>query len=256
MIANRCVVPLRARPRPAMRLFLFHCAGGSHLLFSNWEKLFPDDWEICTVEAPGRGRLADQPLVTDAGSLARFILPSLTRLLDRPFAFFGHSMGGLVAYDMTLRFAVSGLPQPQWIGISSRLVPEGARRIGATHPHSLPDAELQRFVSELGGTSSTVVTDPKLWAIMAPILRADLRIGDTWERPAVPPFSAPPLSAFGGTDDLFAPVDRLMAWRHSTSRFLGLHRFQGGHFYLRNCVPALTQRIVADVRACAAPTSA
>lgn len=245
---SRCITWVRKVGHPAMRLFLFHCAGGSHLMYRGWERAFPADWDLGLIDAPGRARLADHPPADSAAGLARFVLPAITPLLDIPFALFGHSMGGLVAYDLTLRFAIAGLPQPVWVGVSARRAPEETPSESAILHHAMSDSDLRRGLRAMGGTPPAVLSEPKLWAIMAPVLRADLRIGDTWQRPPTPDFAAPPLSVFGGTEDSFAPPDRIEAWRHHSPRFAA-HLFPGGHFYLHEHLPELSRHIVADVEA-------
>ena len=248
-MTHRCVTRLRPVAWPAVRLFLFHCAGGSHLMYRGWERAFPADWDLCLVEAPGRGRLADLPLAANADELAAFLLPAIAPWLNGPFALFGHSMGGLVAYDMTLRLAIADLPQPDWIGISARRPPDDPPPRPTILHHAMSDAELRDGLRAMGGTSPAVLADPRLWAVMAPVLRADLRISDTWRRPPTPRFVPPPLSVFGGTADPCVPPDRLEGWRRYSPRFIGAHRFRGDHFYLHACLPELSRRIVADLAA-------
>jgi surfactin synthase thioesterase subunit len=230
-----------------LRLFLFHCAGGSHILFRGWQLLFPREWELCTVEAPGRGRLADYPLATSMDELAAFLLPAMSPLLDVPFAMFGHSMGGMVAYDLTRRLAAAGQPQPVWVGVSARRAPDRTPDDPNMLRHTLSNEDLRRGLLKMGGTPPAVLEHPELWAMIAPILRADLCLSETWQPPPGPPFPAPRLSAFGGTEDRAATLEQLAAWRRYTACFVGLRQFPGGHFYFQNCLPELACRVVADV---------
>lgn len=249
-MAAGCVVRPRIVEKPAMRLFLFHCAGGSHILFRGWEQLFPPDWELYTVEAPGRGRLADIPLATDLDSLAGFVLPALIPWLNGPFAMFGHSMGGMVAYDLTRRLAAAGSLQPVWVGVSARRAPDqpALAEPGVLH-HNLPDAELRAGLLKMGGTPPAVLEHPDMWALIAPIVRADLKISETWRQPPGPPFVVPRMSTFGGTDDRAASLGHLAGWRRFSVQFTGPHQYSGGHFYFQHCLPQLTRQIVADVTA-------
>ena len=249
LMSDRCLTRLRAVEHPALRLFLFHCAGGSHLLFRGWEEWFPHDWELCTLEAPGRGRLGDRPLARNADEIAAIVLPAMAPMLKTPFALFGHSMGGLLAYDLTLRLAQADLPQPVWLGVSGRRAPAQDRKGAMRLEWDLPAGELQRGVVAMGGTPDSVIADPSMWAILEPILRADLRLADTWQPPSVPPFTPPPLSIFAGSSDAFVPPEHLQRWREHSSRFLGFHYFPGGHFYFQQRLPELAKQIMADVAA-------
>ncbi|MET9616847.1 thioesterase II family protein [Kitasatospora indigofera] len=239
----------RPVPGASFRLFLFHHAGGSHLLYRGWETDFPADWEVMLVDAPGRAHLlGERPLDTSeelVGYLRRDLLP----WLDRPYAFFGHSMGALVAYELTRRLpAGGGAPAPSWLGLSacgpagSRDLPRDQRR------HLLPDAELRDRIRLVGGTPPNLLEDDDLWRLFGPIFRSDFAVVDTWEPvPGRPPLTVP-VSVFGGhQDDLVAP-DRLAHWADHARYYLGLHLYRGDHFYLSGQQRSVTRQIVASIR--------
>ncbi|MFF3395017.1 thioesterase II family protein [Streptomyces sp. NPDC002669] len=229
-----------------LRLFVFHHAGGSHLLYRDWPGRFPSDWEVRLVDAPGRGLLADRPAIGDAHRLVDHFLTELDAELSGPYALFGHSMGGLIAYELTRRILAEGRTPPVWLGLSARSTPrpegDGTRR------YLLDDAGLRRELAAMGGTPAAVLEDPEMWELFGPAIRGDLRLVETW-RPAPDPVPLPvPLSVFGGTDDTVAPPARLSGWADRAEHFLGLHLFEGGHFYFQPDPAALTGRIAEDAR--------
>ena len=240
----------RPVPGAALRLFLFHHAGGSHLLYKGWEYGFPADWEVCVLDAPGRGRLSGAPLIDDSDELVAYFSRELLPWTDRPFAFFGHSMGALVAYELTRRLAAEGRSLPVWLGLSSCGAPQAAReprKPGARH--LLTDGELRDWLRSVGGTPDAVLDEDATWRHFGPVFRNDFALVDTW-RPVV---DAEPLraavSAFGGADDPVVARDRLAAWAGRTERFLGLNMFDGGHFYLADHRRPVARRITAAVAA-------
>ncbi|MEV3994007.1 alpha/beta fold hydrolase [Streptomyces sp. NPDC049837] len=229
-----------------LRLFVFHHAGGSHLPYRDWRGRFPAGWDVRTVDAPGRGLKGNRPPIGDAEGLVEHFLGELGGELGGRYALFGHSMGGLVAYELTRRLLAEGRTPPVWLGLSARGTPrpggEGTRR------HLLPDDLLRRELAAMGGTPAAVLEEPELWEIFAPAIRGDLRLVETW-RPAPDPAPLPvPLSVFGGTRDAVAPPERLEGWAERAEHFLGLHLFEGGHFYFLPDPAELTGRITEDVR--------
>jgi surfactin synthase thioesterase subunit len=237
----------RPVPGATLRLFLFHHAGGSQLLYREWLEHFPADWEIHLLDAPGRGRLTDLPACRSAEELATCFRDEVVLAMDRPFAFFGHSMGGLAAYELTQQLASSGLPTPVWLGLSARGAPQAGG--DGTERHLMPDAELRRHLAVMGGTPAAILDDEETWRLFAPVIRADLRLVETWRpRPGTPRLRVP-LSVFGGTDDVVVSRERLAAWSEHAERFLGLHMFDGDHFYLRHRVAEMVGVIVAEIRA-------
>ncbi|MFI6644626.1 thioesterase II family protein [Streptomyces sp. NPDC050504] len=236
---------MRMSEEPEMRLFVFHHSGGSHLTYQDWPSCFPAGWDVRIPDAPGRGPRDARPAVPEAGALFDHLLDELDDLLTGRFAFFGHSMGGLVAYELTRRLLESGRTPPVWLGVSARgaLRPEG----DSPRRHLLSDADLRAELLAMGGSSSSVLEHAELWDLFAPVIRADLRISETWR---TPPLTAPlpvPLSVFGGTGDHVAPPHSMTGWAAASEHFLGQRLFDGGHFYFQDRLPEVADRIRDDV---------
>ncbi|OIK06005.1 thioesterase II family protein [Streptomyces monashensis] len=229
-----------------LRLFVFHHAGGSHLLYRDWPDALPADWDVHLIDAPGHGMLADQPAIGDAPALVDHFLRDLDDRLTGRFALFGHSMGGLIAYELTRRLLAEGRTPPLWLGLSSRgtPLPDGAR----THRHLLGDEELRREVAALGGTPSAVLEDPALWRLYAPVIRRDMQLVETWRPAPDAGLLSVPLSVFGGRHDTATPPARIDGWAGRAARFLGLHLFDGGHFYFRPDPGPLLRQVTVDAR--------
>ncbi|MFB6819375.1 thioesterase II family protein [Streptomyces sp. NPDC056347] len=233
--------------RPALRLFVFHHAGGSHLLYRAWPSRLPGSWDVRLMDAPGHGRLLDLPYITDARRLADFFVRRIEPELTCPYAFFGHSMGGLVAYEITRLLAARGRPLPVWLGVSGRAAP---RPTDLPSPrHALPDSELQTHLELLGGTPDEVFDNPTLWARFAPVIRADLQLAETWRPdPDAGPLPVA-LSAYAGREDHFVPPRDMAGWQEHTDRFLGLTVLDGGHFYFQDDPGPLLAHVERDAAA-------
>ncbi|MFE1782472.1 thioesterase domain-containing protein [Streptomyces sp. NPDC059506] len=244
---------IRPRPLsdPAARLFLFHHAGGSHLLYRGWAAHFPQDWELCLLEAPGRGQLQALPLIDDCDRLVDYFHTAITPLLDRPFGFFGHSMGSLIAYQLTRRLHREGEPLPTWLGVSAY----GAPRVEAgtdDRPHLMSDDELRGWLRSVGGCTPQLLDNDAVWLTFAPVFRSDFKLLDTWA-PLQDPEPLPvPLSVFGGRRDKLIGEDHLLSWRGFTTRFCGLEMYEGDHFYVMDHRRPLATAITAAMRSAAA----
>lgn len=215
-----------------LRLFIFHHAGGSHLLYRTWPGLLPAHWDVRLLDAPGRGRLADEPPLDDARRLAGFFLRRLGADLTGPFAFFGHSMGALVAYELTRLLEAEGRELPLWLGLSARGAPRPQG--DDTRRHELPDDELRVHLAAMGGTPLEVLHEPDLWAMFAPAIRNDLRLVENWRpQPGLAPLTVP-LAVYGGHGDVVVAPHRLADWEQHAERFQGLHLLDGGHFYFQS----------------------
>ncbi|MFF1516496.1 thioesterase II family protein [Streptomyces sp. NPDC058305] len=233
--------------RPALRLFVLHHAGGSHLLYRTWPAALPPSWDVRLLDAPGHGLLLDRAQITDAGRLADHLLDGIEAELDDPYALFGHSMGALLTYEITRRALGRGLPLPVWAGLSARTAPQPGGQ--GQRYHQLSDADLRERLKLLGGTPGDVFEDPDLWALFEPVIRADLRLVETW-RPDPDAVVLPvALSAYAGGADRSAPPASMTGWARHFERFLGLRVFDGGHFYFAGDPSPLLRQIRWDATA-------
>ncbi|MFE7529734.1 thioesterase domain-containing protein [Kitasatospora sp. NPDC057542] len=243
---------IRPRPvsDPAARVFLLHHAGGSHLLYRGWAEHFPEGWELCLLEAPGRGTLQALPLIDDCDRLVDYFHTAIAPLLDRPFGFFGHSMGALIAYQLTRRLLRQGDPLPTWLGVSAYGAPRGDADADSS-PHLMADDELRAWLRSGGGSPPQLLDNDDVWHKFAPVFRSDFKLVDTWAPPRSPEPLPVPLSVFAGVHDKLVGEDRLVAWRGLTTDFRGHERYDGGHFYLMDHQQPLAAAITAAMRSAA-----
>ncbi|MFD8414029.1 thioesterase domain-containing protein [Streptomyces sp. NPDC059650] len=186
---------IRPRPvtDPAARLFLFHHAGGSHLLYRGWAEHFPKDWELCLLEAPGRGHLQALPLIDDCDRLVDYVHTAIAPLLDRPFGFFGHSLGALIAYQLTRRLHDEGGPLPTWLGVSAFGAPH-TEASAADRPHLMSDEALRGWLRSVGGSQPQLLDNDDVWHQFAPVFHSDFNSWTPGPLPATPsrcPFPSP-----------------------------------------------------------------
>ncbi|WP_017568769.1 thioesterase II family protein [Nocardiopsis halotolerans] len=239
------------RPRPVpharFRLFLLHHAGGSSLGYRSWVRHFPADWEVCLVEAPGRGTAERETPFRNAGHLARHLHGHLAPALDRPFGLFGHSMGALVAYELAHLLAAEGPARPAWLGASAWSPAPGPERDEPRH--LMTSDRLRESVARMGGAVARSLADPDQWQAAEPLIRADLGLVDGWRPdPDTPPLRVP-LSVFGGEDDPGVPPERLAAWDDHAEGPVEHHLLPGGHFYFVGRAGDVATRITKDVHA-------
>lgn len=220
-------------PRPAarLRLFCFAHAGGGATAYRLWSAGLPADIEVRAVQLPGRETRLHEPALRRMDAIVEALVPALRDEFDRPFALFGHSMGAMVASELTHRLAELGLPLPRHLFVSGRRAPRCIEPDAPLHP--LPDTA---FIAELnrryGGIPAEVLAHEELVQLLLPALRADLEALETAARPPRPPLPVP-ISAYGGLDDSRANRELLEPWRHETQASFRLRMFPGDHFYLQ-----------------------
>jgi surfactin synthase thioesterase subunit len=220
-----------ARPDASVRLFCFTHAGVAAAFYRLWPQGLPADVEVCAIQLPGRGSRFREPPFTRMHDIVRSLASALRAHVDRPFAFFGHSMGAIVAREVARELSRAGLV-PGHLFVSGRRppwMPDPDRR-RALHP--LPDAEFVDEVSRrYGGIPPEVRAHDDLMALLLPGLRADFEALETFAL-AVPESLPCPVTAYGGTCDPQTPRTHLDAWCTETRSDFSVRTFEGGHFYL------------------------
>jgi surfactin synthase thioesterase subunit len=211
-------------------LFCFCHAGGNAMVFRPWKQRLAPVIEVLPVQIPGRGGRSTEPLVTRMTALADMTAAALAGYIDRPFAFFGHSMGALLAFEVAHRLRDRRGIEPVHFFASGRRGPEDP---GLPPIHILPHDGLVQRLREMNGTPAEVLEHPELLELVVPVFRADAEVLETYEYKPRTPLSCP-MTVLGGIGDVDVTVEHLNAWqRYSTGAFRRC-MFPGDHFYLLN----------------------
>jgi len=235
-----------ARPNPyaRVRLFCFPYAGGNSSLFHDWNQHLPGSVEICTAQLPGRGVRTREPAFTALRPLIETLGPAIYPLVQQPFAFFGHSMGAMIAFELSLYLRREYGLTPAHLFVSGRRAPQLLRHEPLLYnlPHDALIAELRR----LDGTPLEALDHPELMELMMPLLRADFALVDTYEYRPEPPLECG-ITAFGGLQDHDVSREELEAWRRQTDSTFRLLMFPGGHFFVQKEAEALLDSLYTEL---------
>ena len=244
-LSGRSIICPKRRPDAGQRLFCFPHAGVGPSVFRGWADQFAADAEVCLVQLPGReGRLRESPFESIA-NLMPALLADMRPLLDRPFAFYGHSLGATVAFECArnLRRALRLQPEHIFAGASP------APQLPWNHSpmRSLPE---DRFLSEMekryGALPREVISDAEMRALVLPILRADIAMIEEYKYSPEAPLDCH-ITVFGGLKDHMVKRSELEAWREQTSgRFL-LRMFDGNHLFLKSHKDQLLHSVAGEM---------
>jgi len=236
MIRNPWFLRLAPRPEAAVRLICFHHAGGSAALFRRWPPSLPD-FDVCAVQLPGRGSRMIEPALEAIPELVDGLAPAILPLLDRPCAFFGHSMGSALALALAQRLQATGAPLPLHLFASGRQPPH--RPFPEVSLRGLTDAMVvDQINTRYGGFPPEALAHPEFIALLLPTLRADFAALEDY----APALDAPlplPITAIGGLADTCASPERLAPWQQYTTQPLQVRHVPGGHFYLEDHIESV-----------------
>jgi len=221
-----------------LKLFCFPYAGGSAMVFKIWQDYLKPAIELIPVELAGRGRRIYEPLYRNLQEALEdtfnILKPQLTGL---PYALYGHSLGGLIAYELYFKLKEQGLPEPVHMFVSGRGAPHVPRDPDRTIYHKLPDNEFRKEILELGGTPKEFFDHPELLEILLPMLKNDFRIAETYQyqerhKNGIKPLECD-LTVFIGKDEEVT-AEHMFGWHLHTKSLCSVHYFEGEHFFIHD----------------------
>jgi medium-chain acyl-[acyl-carrier-protein] hydrolase len=240
--ANRWFAPLKPGATGNMRLFCFPYAGGSSNIYREWPKYLPPNVEVWVAKLPGRDNRLKETPYTDLATLADAFAQAMVSYLDKPFVFFGHSMGAMLSYELSRLLRSRRGVEPAHLIVSARRAPQLPDTAQPTY--NLPDAEFIEEVRRLNGTPKEVLEHAELMQMVLPLLRADFSVCETYTHTPGPTLECP-LTVLGGIQDVDISREHLEAWRELTRGPFSLRILPGEHFFIHTAQP-LVLRIVAQ----------
>lgn len=233
------------RPGADVRLFCLPYAGGSASVFRAWPKAFGPRVEVVAVQLPGREqRIRERPAVEPEQ-----VASAIARATDRPYAIFGHSMGGRLGFEVIRILRAGGRPLPVRFYPSGANPPHGGPSTGPlTGLSTVDDEEFGARLVAAGGVPAEVVAEQELFALFLPVLRVDFAWVDGYTYTEGPPLPVP-ITAFAGEADPVARASRVPGWREHTTESFTQHTLPGGHFFLHDRLPEMSALIEADLHA-------
>jgi medium-chain acyl-[acyl-carrier-protein] hydrolase len=233
---------LRYRPREQarLRLFCFPYAGGRASIFRPWAEVLPPEIELCSIQLPGREeRIHEQPY-TRLAPLVQALSEAMLPYLDRPFAFYGHSMGALIAFAVALRLRTVYNLQPVALHLAAFRAPQ------VPNPHGkifhLPE-EVLKAVLRADGIPAALLQHEEVMLALLPTLRADYEVCDTYEYQKEPPLDCP-FYLYGGQEDIWVREADMADWPTHSTATSHFSLLPGSHLFLHTAQDRLLAEII------------
>ncbi|WP_225102126.1 thioesterase II family protein [Streptomyces sp. CoH27] len=210
-----------------LRLYCFHHAGAGSLAFGPWQDLLGPRVEVVPVLLPGRDARFSEPRITDLNALHRELRTVVDHPADRPYALYGHSMGGLIAHHVAAHWRRFAAAPPRLTVIGASQPPD------AVVPILDSDVPPEEALLELVGHSSArTLPRSALRRYVLPVLRDDLALARVL-RAAARPVDVPVLAVSGDTDPL-ADARTMAGWARWTTGAFTRHTLPGDHYFVRD----------------------
>lgn len=247
--AGRWFRPEYTDPDTPIRLFLFHCAGGAASMYRSWPEVLPDDVAHQCIQLPGRQERITEPAFSDIEPLVEAVHDQLRMENDeRPYAFFGHSMGALVAYRVAVRMERAGDVGPALFGAAA-WTPQSFSNVTKGQAY-LSEPQALEWIQRLGAVPPKLYEDPALLARALPAIRSDVSACASYVDDGAT--LRCPIVTYSATADPLVPAGAMAAWRTRTEDYLGNREFPGGHFFINDHRLAIATDFIRLLRRLAA----
>jgi medium-chain acyl-[acyl-carrier-protein] hydrolase len=233
-------IPVSHASKPRLKLLCFPFAGGGASAFRFWINLFPPDISVYAVQLPGRESRVREPSFTKMLPLAIAATEGLLPLLGERFAFFGYSMGAILAFEVARHLHRIGREGPDLLIAAASPAPQLSPKSPITF--NLPEGELIEKLRELEGTPLDVLENADLMQLILPVIRADFEAVETYEYQNAERLKCM-ICALGGSADPRVGSAELKGWHAQTSGSFSYVILPGNHFFLTS-VPELVARLI------------
>lgn len=241
-------VPL-PRPQAELTLFCFAYAGGNATVFRSWLDKLDPRIELQAIQLPGRAARFKEPLLDSMPAILDALEKYMSAELEQgEYAFFGHSMGASIAFELTRRLQAKGCKLPKRLIISGRRAPSLPLTEQKQLTHELPKDQFIARLKTLNGTPEALLAHEDLMNLMEPILRSDFKVIETWRYQAGECLNVP-LSIYMGKEDeqlKDTSIEQCIdMWKKESTQNCETHIFSGDHFYLQSYETELLEKINA-----------
>jgi medium-chain acyl-[acyl-carrier-protein] hydrolase len=232
-----------ANMKKSFQLFCLPCAGGMAGVYLKWSAYLAQAVELIPVELAGRGVRWEEPLYQSLNEAVADVHERIHQSLDeRPYGILGHSMGAVIAYELTHRIQQSSMRPPEHLFLAGHKPPHLIS--DRDNLHRLCDDDFIRKVISIGGTPPKVFLNKELAAIFLPILKADYKILETHKFKLHSDRIDCNISVFFGSDDAIFTLDDAAAWEQQyTKGACNIYGFAGGHFFIHEEAKSVVEKI-------------
>lgn len=236
----------RFRPAPDAfgRLVCMPHAGGSASYFLAASRVMAHAVDVLSIQYPGRQDRRMEPCIESLDDLADQTFQAIAPWADRPTVLFGHSLGGVLAFETARRMEARGI-EVSGLFISGRYAPGSDRRETI---HLLDDDGLVAEVRSLGGSQPELHADPEIMRAALPAIRSDFKAAETYRYQAGPKLRCPVVTLVGDADPK-TTVAEADGWREFTDGGFEMQVFSGDHFYLNSHATAIFDMLAQRFKA-------
>ncbi|KGM28959.1 hypothetical protein KS18_04050 [Photorhabdus luminescens] len=221
-------------------LYCFAHAGGSAEDYLRWQSELSDVIQMKAVCIPGTGRRYKEEYIKNIDLLVTQIASEIDDNSPEQYYLFGHSMGGIIAFEVANRVSspASGLI------VSACAPPRDVPSKRVVEMSLLKNEEFIKKVLFFGGLPDNLSDFPENSELIALRLKRDFQLISKYCYRECAPIKTPILSIVG-SEDPHISSQSMKEWKFFTEKYIGNHIVTGDHFYF-NKDPSLIVNIIKN----------
>lgn len=223
----------------SIRLLTFPFAGGNKYSYQPWEAHADPRIEMMHFEGPGRGDRFRETRLEDMEDVVEDYWRQINGFLDRPFALYGHSMGGMVSFLLTKRIVAEGYRAPEHVFISGRVPPTWQDE--GDQLWQRDKAGFWEGIKAYGGSPEALLQHPDLMDLYEPMIRSDLKALYSYNHNDTSKIEPPVTVLLGSREKV--TMQSAKDWQLECTKPIQVKQFEGNHFWILNHVPAIMKVI-------------
>ncbi|MFK5975071.1 MAG: alpha/beta fold hydrolase [Sulfurovum sp.] len=209
-------------------LFTIPFAGGNRYAFKSFDRYFESEFRVYSLELSGRGNRVSEDLMSNLSEIVDDLFSQMRDNLNDEYIIYGHSMGGLLAYLLTIKIEEQNLLAPSSIIISGRAYPTMRPK---QIRHNLSKDKFKETLRELNGTPKEILEHPELFEFFESILRADFKAIESYDFKEDKIVNTK-ISILYGKEEKGFKKKEAKRWQEFTNVPIDFYQFDGGHFFI------------------------
>ena len=218
-------------------IFCFPHAGAGASVYRKWQEIAGRNIYICPIQLPGREVRIAEPVPGSIHEMVAMIYDGIKDCLTGQYSLFGHSMGGILAFELILKLQEKGKTLPDVLFMSGSSI---EKRREAIRVGNMSDAELTRYLWNNGGTDKGLLQCQAFRNCYYPVIRGDYRMLESYQ-PSGRKINCP-IRAFAGSEDQEVPVHLIENMSKYTDDFR-MQLFKGNHFFIFSSIVEIGKSI-------------
>lgn len=213
------------RLSPLVDLICVPGAGAGASVYKTWHRNLLGFIAVHVGQLPGRENRIDEAAASDLDDVVGQLSSSYlsTRANARPLILFGHSMGGVIAFELACNLKQNGV-EPIAIVLAASTPP---RPVATTV--KLSDEALKEMLLAYDAGNNSVVENHELFSSLAPVLHSDFQLLRSHVIAQEKRLSGVEVHLAGGAEDSIVPRELVAAWAKHFDAPVHHHEFGGGH---------------------------